>query len=79
MSNYSYCIYSYYATLTSLDYNDYYYPNAPYIAYWMGNQYATLFAWKSGYPAMNMNSFNQNPDVKSATDLHLNTGSPGIR
>jgi hypothetical protein len=73
------CVYGYYCTLANFDYNNYYYPQATYCAYWQGSLYNTLFAWKSGYPALNVNSINQDPDIKSYADLHLNTGSPGVR
>jgi hypothetical protein len=78
-SNYSYCIYSYYATLASMNYNDYYYPNAPYIVSWMGSSFSNLTSWKASYPTYNQNSYDQiDPQVKSYTNLHLNPGAKGL-
>lgn len=60
----------------SIDYNDYWVPNHTNFVYWGGTIYTSFNAWKTGVPTQNANSWNLNPYLVSASDLHLSTSSP---
>lgn len=70
-------MYKYYGTWdnNSIDYNDYWVAGANF-AYWEGTTYSSFSAWKSAVPTQNVNSWNLNPILVSASDPHLSTNSP---
>ena len=63
-----------------LDYNDYYQPKGCLIAYvnWDRVMYPTLALWKSAI-GQEAHSIGTDPLFKSASDFHLQAGSPAIK
>lgn len=71
----SYAFYSDLGTFDTCDYNNYYsFGNFAVF----GSVYSNLSALKSGLPQFNQNSYSQNPQYISLTDLHTTSFLPGI-
>lgn len=71
----SYALYADFGTFDSLDYNNYYSFGNFVVA---GNPYSNLSALKSGLPQYNQNSYSQNPQFFSITNLHTSAYLGGI-
>jgi hypothetical protein len=72
---YSYALYADVTTFDTFDYNNYYSFGS---FVFFGNSHTNLAALKSAYSQYNQNSYSQNPQFISLTNLHTSTFLPGI-
>ncbi len=66
-------------TFDSLDYNNYFTANTAVLIQKGNDNYSTLQSWQTAFPNYDMNSFNQDPNFLSATDLHLDQSKDNLR